>query len=147
MEKISEFRFKIKRFQDKETKRVLNKTIKKVTEDIAKFKYNTAIAALMEFMNVYEEKTSDGKEKMLSGNDAEKLIKLFAPFAPYISEEIWHRLYPDSSESIHLSSWPEYDPKILEGEQIEIPVQINGKTRAVISVDPSKAQSQSDIEK
>ena len=88
-----------------------------MTEDIAKFKYNTAIAALMEFMNVYEGKPLTGKRKCCHWQRCGKLIKLFAPFAPYISEEIWHRLYPDSSESIHLSSWPEYDPKILEGEQ------------------------------
>ena len=64
---------------------------------------------------------------MLSTDDGAKLIKLFAPFAPYISEEIWRYLYPDSSESIHLSSWSEYDPKILEGELVEILVQVNGK--------------------
>ncbi|MBI5356281.1 leucine--tRNA ligase [Candidatus Collierbacteria bacterium] len=132
---------------DKEIKRVLNKTIKKVTEDISKFKYNTAIAALMEFMNAYEEKTSNEKENILSTDDKGKLIKLFAPFVPYITEEIWHNLYPDSQDSIHLSLWPEYDSKILERERIEIPVQINGKTRAVISADPSTAKIQSGIEK
>ena len=125
----------------------LHKTIKKVTEDITKFKYNTAIASLMEFMNVYEEKTLEGEEKLLSTDDAGKLIKLFAPFAPYITEEIWHHLYPNSSESIHLSVWPEYDSKILEGEMVEIPVQINGKTRAVMSVDRLTAKNQSGIEK
>jgi len=132
---------------DKEIERILNKTIKKVTEDIAKFKYNTAIASLMEFMNAYEERVSDGKENILSTDDAGKLIKLFAPFAPYITEEIWHYLYPDSSGSIHSSSWPEYNSKILEGEMVEIPVQINGKTRAIISADQSTAKSQSGIEK
>ncbi|MBI2309769.1 leucine--tRNA ligase [Candidatus Collierbacteria bacterium] len=126
---------------------ILHKTIKKVTEDVAKFKYNTAIAALMEFMNAYEEKTPDGKEKTLSTDDAGKLIKLMAPFTPYLAEEIWHNLYPDSLESIHTSLWPEYDPKMLEGEQVEIPVQINGKTRAVISVNPPVAKSQPEMVK
>ena len=114
---------------------------------MAKFKYNTAIAALMEFMNAYEEKTPDGKEKTLSTDDAGKLIKLMAPFTPYLAEEIWHNLYPDSLESIHTSLWPEYDPKMLEGEQVEIPVQINGKTRAVISVNPPVAKSQPEVVK
>jgi leucyl-tRNA synthetase len=129
---------------------MLQKTIKKVTEDIGKFKYNTAIASLMEFMNVYEENEREQKaenREQFSKEDAAKLFKLFAPFAPYITEEIWHRLYPDSSGSIHSSQWPEYDSKILEGEQVEIPIQINGKTRAVMAVDPAVAQSQSEVVK
>ena len=121
-----------------------------MTEDIAKFKYNTAIAALMEFMNVYEEKGRKQKtenREQISKEDAAKLIKLFAPFTPYLAEEIWHQLYPGSSGSIHSSSWPEYDPKMLAGEQIEIPVQINGKTRTVLSVNPAVAKSQPEVVK
>ena len=128
----------------------LQHTIKKVTEDLAKFKYNTAIAALMEFMNVWDEESRKQETEdrgHLFKEDAEKLVKLFAPFAPYITEEIWHNLFPDSQDSIHLSPWPEYNPKMLEGEQIEIPVQVNGKTRAVMVVDPAVAQSQSEVVK
>lgn len=143
---VQSSKFKVQS-SDKEITKILNKTIKKVTKDIGNFKYNTAIASLMEFMNAYEEKTSDGKENILSTDDAGKLIKLFAPFAPYITEEIWHNLYPDSQDSVHLSPWPEYDPKMLEGEQVEMPVQINGKTRAVIAVDPAVAKSQPEMVK
>jgi len=148
----SEFRVQS---SEKEIKRVLNKTIKKVTEDLAKFKYNTAIAALMGFMNEYEEKEREQEtenreqrtenREQISKEDAAKLIKLFAPFTPYLAEEVWHNLYPDSRDSIHLSPWPEYDHKMLEGEQIEIPVQVNGKTRAVIEVDPAVAKSQPEV--
>jgi leucyl-tRNA synthetase len=105
--------------------RIMHKTIKKVTEDIQEFKFNTAIAALMEFVNaIYQ-----------SGADKEifsKLIVILAPIAPHFCEELWQRL--GNKESIFKVSWPKYAPQLLVEEKFMIVIQVNGKVRAKIEV-------------
>jgi len=100
---------------------LLHKTIKKVTEDIENFKFNTAISALMILLNKME------KEKKLRVTDYALLVTLLAPFAPHLSEEIWHKL--GHKKSIFLESWPKYDSKKIKEETFELVVQINGKVR------------------
>jgi leucyl-tRNA synthetase len=104
---------------------VLNSTIKKVTEDIVDFKLNTAISAMMIALNSFEE---TGLQKA----QYEIFIKLLAPFAPHITEEIWSML--GNSTSIHLSDWPTYDPSKLLSDKVTISVQVNGKLRSTISI-------------
>lgn len=101
---------------------LLHKTIKKVTEDIESYKFNTAISSMMILLNQLEsEKTQIGKQEF------EIFLKLLAPFAPHITEEMWSNL--GNIKSIHLEEWPEYDEeKILESE-VKIMVQIDGKVR------------------
>lgn len=105
----------------------LNKTIKKVTEDISNIKMNTAIAAMMEFLNDFE-RSPQG----LSRENAKKFLQILAPFSPFLTEEIWHSVFGEKN-SIHLSSWPKVEGKIVE-EEIVIPVQINGKLRSTLRV-------------
>lgn len=117
----------------------MHKTIKKVTEDIGQFKYNTAIAAIMEYINILSEKGADDQCLLI-------LAKLLAPFAPHITEEVWQeRLISkvkskkselnDEFESIHTSSWPKYDSeKVIENE-IVVAIQVNGKLRGTLVVD------------
>jgi len=117
--------------RDREMDRVLNYTVKKVTEDIENFHFNTGIAALMEMVNKIRE-----KEKILSKNQMREtvrnLIVLLYPFAPHIAEEMWERT--GEKKRIGSTGWPEYDPSMLETEKILIVIQVNGKLRGKIEV-------------
>lgn len=111
-----------KKFDDLEAS--LHKTIKKVTDDIAALKFNTAIAAMMSFLNE--------AENGISHAQLDTFLKLLAPFAPHMAEELWrsrtHRT------SIHLEKWPKYDPKKAVSVVSTIAVQVNGKVRGTVSV-------------
>ncbi|MDP2664817.1 MAG: class I tRNA ligase family protein [bacterium] len=100
-----------------------NKTIKKVTEDLENLRYNTAIASLMEYAN----EMKDGGKK-----DIETLLILLAPFAPYITEELWYEL--GNKDSVHAQSWPMYDAKQVGKQRIRLILQVNGKVRDVLEV-------------
>ncbi|MDO8529655.1 MAG: class I tRNA ligase family protein, partial [bacterium] len=103
-----------------------HKTIKKVTEDIENFRFNTAISALMILANEFE------KEEKISIIHYSKFIILLSPFAPHIAEEIWEKL--GHTKSIFLEKWPSYDPKLIKDGEIELVVQANGKLRDRIKV-------------
>ena len=102
----------------------LNKTIKKVTEDIEAMKFNTAISALMIFVNDIE------KRDIVRLEHYEQFLKLLSPFAPHISEEIWNNL--GHKKSIQLEPWPEWDANFIIDEEVKIAIQVNGKVRAEI---------------
>ena len=106
---------------------VAHKTIKKVGEDIETFRYNTAVSALMIFLNNLE---SAGA----SYADKEILLKLLAPFAPHIAEELWQVLNPKAKGSIHQENWPEYDPELCKEKTFNLVIQVNGKTRANVEM-------------
>jgi leucyl-tRNA synthetase len=121
----------------KDLRRVVHTTIKRVSEDIRlRFGFNTAIAATMELVNAayqYKEhvpaEVQDGK---LWREAVEDLVKLLAPFAPHITEELWREL--GHSTSVHLENWPTVDPEALKAEEIEVVLQVNGKVRDRIMV-------------
>jgi leucyl-tRNA synthetase len=116
---------------DDEIKKIINKTVKKVSEDIDRMNFNTAIAALMETLNELS-KISDKYGKVW--HDAlKKFIQLLAPFAPHIAEEVWQGKLAEKS-SIHLADWPKFDEKLLVEDTVKIGVQINGKLRGEIEV-------------
>ena len=98
-----------------------HQTIKKVTGDIEHMRFNTAISTLMIFVNDLEKKEKISKEEY------ETLLKLLAPFAPHMAEELWHSL--GHSDSIHSQSWPGYDETKLVSEVVTIVVQVNGRVR------------------
>ncbi|KKS26508.1 MAG: Leucine-tRNA ligase [Parcubacteria group bacterium GW2011_GWA2_42_11] len=105
---------------------LLHKTIKKVGEDIEALKFNTAISALMILVNEMSGEEAVAKE------DLEKLLIILSPFAPHMAEELWNQIGYD--KSIFTEKWPEYDVNLIKDEIISLPVQINGKVRAVLSV-------------
>ena len=125
-------------------KSLLHKTIKKVTEDIKEFKFNTAISQMMIFLNSFY-KTYDYDYKkggaqitretdgFLRGSDFKKFLKLLAPFAPFMAEELWLRL--ENKKSIFKQKWPEYNPELIKDEIINLAIQINGKFRGTIEVE------------
>jgi leucyl-tRNA synthetase len=100
---------------------LLNKTVKKVTDDILNFNFNTAISAFMILINLAE-------KSELTKADYEIILKLLAPFAPHITEEIWANI--GNKKSIHLEKWPEFDESKIASEEITVVVQIDGKPRA-----------------
>ena len=104
----------------------LHKTIKKVSDDIEKMKYNTAIAALMTFMNDAEAEGSIGKEQYLT------MLKLLCPFAPHLCEEIWESFGGEGFISV--AQWPSYDEAKLVDDEVAIAVQVNGKLKATVNV-------------
>ncbi len=108
-----------------DTTKLLHKTIAKVTADIAQFKFNTAISAMMIFVN-QAEKTG------VTTAEYEHFVRLLAPFAPHLTEEIWHLL--GHTTSIHTSQYPVADPVHLREDSATIGVQINGKLRGTVTL-------------
>jgi len=121
-------------------KRKLHQTIKKVGEDIARMKFNTAVAAMMEFVNVWQEENSG-----LTKEDTGKFLQILAPFAPYLTEELWERL--GNNFSIHATNWPEYDEALIREEMATVVVQINGKLREKLTVSNENREAKDQIEK
>ncbi len=112
--------------------RKTHQTIKKVTDDIENFKFNTAIASIMELVNEIYRATN----KTLEMNVVEEAIKtvviLLSPFVPHIAEEMWERL--GNKESVLKAGWPTYNPELIKEEAIVYIIQVNGKVRSKIQV-------------
>ncbi|MEF3279450.1 MAG: leucine--tRNA ligase [Elusimicrobiota bacterium] len=126
----------IENLKDNETKKdiiiIRNETIKKVTDDIEKLKFNTAISQLMIYFNSISESPSRA--------DFEIFLKLLHPFAPHITEELWQRY--GASNFLTLEKWPSYDENIINEKTIEIAIQVNGKLRGKIKTLPQREQSE-----
>ncbi|MGH7654075.1 MAG: leucine--tRNA ligase [Gemmatimonadaceae bacterium] len=119
---------------DREVMRKLHQTIRKVGEDIPKLSYNTAIAAMMEYMNVVRR-----GERVAHRAEVEPVVKLVAPFAPHIAEELWEIMGNDTS--VFDSAWPAYDATLASQETVTIAVQVGGKTRGTVAVSPDAGQA------
>jgi len=124
----------IKRFLDKvwkfqqnftpsESVNTIHKLIKKITSDIEGFKFNTAIAAFMEFLN---------QNKHMSKENWETFLILLAPFAPHITEELWAQL--GHTDSIHKQPWPKFDEKMVVDENATVVVQVLGRMRTTLQI-------------
>ena len=120
-------------FQEvKGIKSSLHKTIKKVGEDIEGFNFNTAVSALMILVNEIVEQKNKISALPLSKEDFFKLLQILSPFAPHISEELAEKI--GYSDSIFISSWPNYDEALIKDERVNLVVQVNGKLRAILNV-------------
>jgi len=108
-----------------EERKILAKTIKKITQDIENLSFNTSISAFMVCINELTQIKCNKREIL------ESLLVLMAPFAPHVSEELWHQL--GNSESIHQAIWPTFEEKYLIESTFLYPISINGKTRTQIS--------------
>ncbi len=120
-------------------RRLTHRTIKKVTEDIEReFQFNTAIAALMEFVNGLYKFTAETKGTMTSvelnalREAVEALLVLLSAFSPHVAEELWAAT--GHQTSLARASWPVYDPKLIQEDVLTIPVQVNGKLRSKLTV-------------
>lgn len=109
-----------------EVEKVLNKYTKEIGNDINEGKYNTGISGLMKLLNAIEDKRLTSKQYGI-------FLKLLAPFAPHLTEELWMEVLKNK-KSIHLESWPQYDEALLADEMVELVIQINGIKRDVLKV-------------
>ncbi|MGI6352948.1 MAG: leucine--tRNA ligase [Armatimonadota bacterium] len=117
--------------------RVMHAAIKKVGEDLDGLRYNTAIAATMELSNAIRDSGVAQREAV------ETLLKLVAPLAPFVTEELWHAVGHEGT--IHDGPWPEYDPAKLVADTVDIPIQVKGKLRGTVTV-PTGASEQEVLE-
>ena len=130
---------KISETSSKELDQVLNKTIKKVCDDIEKLKHNTAVSSLMILLNAWEKKNS-----FLSKQDSGKFLVILAPFAPFLAEELWSK-FIDKNTSVHHQSWPKVN-KFVEDEII-ITVMVDGKQRAILKLAIATKETGNKVEK
>ena len=117
----------------RDLRRLTHKTIRKVTEDIEGFRWNTAIAALMEMTNgLYAAREAGAVDREAWGEAIESLLLLTAPLAPHISEELWART--GRPYSIHRQAWPQWDAELAQEDEVTLVVQVSGKVRDRIQV-------------
>ena len=132
---------------DKDLRRVLHSSIKKVTNDIeTRFNFNTAISTMMELVNAlyaYKEAAKEPNAGLIYEAISD-LIKMMSPFVPHITEELWRGAI-DANSSVHEQSWPECDEEALKVDNVEIVLQVNGKVRGRLTV-PAEATKE-DLEK
>ncbi|KKR72647.1 leucine--tRNA ligase [Candidatus Roizmanbacteria bacterium RIFCSPLOWO2_01_FULL_40_14] len=136
--------------------RLLHKTVQIVSDDTKNLKYNTAIARFMEFTNLWMR-----QGEQLSKDDTKTFLKLLAPYAPHMTEELYQKIKgslakPDLAprekdqvikeyKSIHLESWPSYDEKLIQEDNVTIVVQVNGKVRQTLDVRHQTAENKVEV--
>ena len=125
LERVNGLKDHVRETEDELITQKLHETIEKVTADCALYKFNTAISALMVYLNAVE-KSSFTRESY------QTFLCLLAPFAPHITEELWEE--DGQAESIHLASWPKADRSVLARRAVTVAVQFNGKTRGTVQV-------------
>lgn len=136
LEKIHKLHNKLATGNQQSTTKInnlLHKTIKKVTEDVENFHFNTAISQMMILVNEME------KQDSLPVINYRLLITILSPFAPHLAEELWeklghHRQGGTGKESIFLQKWPEFNPELIKDEIIKLVIQVNGKVRDTLEV-------------
>ncbi len=123
-----------------ELKKGYNTLVKKVTDMCENLKMNTSVSEIMIFVNLLK------KEKYINKDIWKGFLRVLAPFAPFIAEELWFETNgytewkPESS--IHLADWPKYDEKLLEEDTLELPIQVNGKLRASVKINKTDTKDQ-----
>lgn len=139
-QKVTEYDHSNLNEADKDLRRVLHSSIKKVTNDIeTRFNFNTAISTMMELVNAlyaYKEAAKEPNAGLIYEAISD-LIKMMSPFVPHITEELWRGAI-DANSSVHEQSWPECDEEALKVDNVEIVLQVNGKVRGHLTV-PAEA--------
>jgi leucyl-tRNA synthetase len=127
---------------DEEIERKLHQTIRKVTEDIGALRYNTAVAAMMEYLNAVR-----AGNRQPSRSEVEPLVVLVAPFAPHIAEELWERLgyatsiFAGAADGTANGNWPSFDEEKARVNTIEFVISVNGKVRTRLQVAPGVTEA------
>ncbi|MCL4532488.1 MAG: class I tRNA ligase family protein, partial [Actinobacteria bacterium] len=111
--------------------RAMHKTIKAVSDDMEKFRFNTMLAKMMEYVNTMTP-ARDSVSAGVWNTAVETLVLMLAPSAPHLAEELWHRL--GHKESVHLQQWPRWDEAMTVEEVVTLVVQVNGKVRDKLEI-------------
>jgi leucyl-tRNA synthetase len=121
--------------------RLAHRTTSGVTDDLERFRFNTAISKLMVLTNGLGEALRDGRGSAAGRRDAaSRLVLLLAPLAPFVAEELWRVL--GNTTSVHLARWPAYDPELTRAERVTCVIQVDGKVRDRIEVEPEVAEEE-----
>jgi leucyl-tRNA synthetase len=120
-----------------ELKKILHKTIKKVSEDVESMKFNTAVSSIMEFANAWQ--TS---KEPLDKKDFSDFLKILSPFAPHLAEELWEKLA--HKDMCCQQKWPKADEKIMQEKNVILIVQVNGKVRDKIEAKTGISQKEAE---
>jgi len=130
-----------RRKAERELSRVTHQTIRKVTEDLEKLHLNTMISALMEFTNYLARVKERGAVTSSNWKDSvSALLRLLAPTAPHLAEELWQKTGNDYS--IHNQNWPQWDEELAKDEEITLVIQVNGKLRDRVTVPASVTEAE-----
>lgn len=137
---------------DPTVQRALYQTIRKVSRDIPDLKFNTAIAALMEFINIWEPVVKKGQGG-LSPEDTIKFVRMIAPFAPFLADELHAALLAEQSESdmpapatsVHLTAWPTWDEQLAQEDEVTVVIQVNGKVRGQVQIPTDQVADQASV--
>ncbi|MEM8614896.1 MAG: leucine--tRNA ligase [Cyanobacteria bacterium P01_H01_bin.105] len=124
---------------DKDLRRAVHTAIKEVSEDVEEgYQFNTAVSELMKLSNALKDTKQQDSDVYAEG--VQSLVRLLAPFAPHIAEELWHQL--GFSESVHRQNWPTFEKQALVADEITLVIQIKGKTRGTITVPASASKDE-----
>ncbi len=124
-------------------RRKTHQTIKRVTDDLTRWHFNTGISAMMELVNAMTEamgRAGEPEMRAAYSEACETLPLLLAPFAPHLAEELWHRIGKETS--VHLASWPDFEAAVAQEELLTIVVQVNGKVRDRLRVSPETVEEE-----
>ncbi|HTP56699.1 MAG TPA: class I tRNA ligase family protein [Candidatus Paceibacterota bacterium] len=119
---------------DEETERALNDAVKAVGDDLATLSFNTCVSTLMKLLN-----TTEDRGTTLTKNQRERFVLLLAPLAPHIAEELWRAVLKKKT-SVHTQPWPTYDAALSKTKTVPVPVQVNGRVRAVLQLPGDMAE-------
>jgi leucyl-tRNA synthetase len=137
LERVWRMQEKIQKDTSPDVEKLLHRTIKKVGEDIESFKFNTAISTMMIFVNAAE-------KEGITKQQHRTFLKLLAPFAPHMAEDLWASR--GEKRSIHISPWPQYDDVHLHDDMVTMVIQVNGKVRAHMQVSASISEEEAKTE-
>jgi len=114
--------------------REMHRVIKRVTEDLERFKFNTAVAALMQYLNYLYDNQDAEVTSAVWREALETFTILLCPIAPFITEEVWQEVLGHDGESVQLMEWPSYDEDLIAAEELSIMIQVNGRLRDKVTV-------------
>jgi leucyl-tRNA synthetase len=128
---------------DRVVRRAVHRTIAEVTNDLERWSYNTAVAHCMEQLNLLQRygRSSDGPHATVWDEAADALLSLLAPLTPHVTAELWEQRHP-GEPSVHEQSWPTFDPALVREETVTLVVQVNGKLRDKVEVDPEITEAE-----
>jgi leucyl-tRNA synthetase len=123
---------------DRVIRQATHRTIAAVTDDLERWSYNTAVAHCMEHLNLLQRygRTDVGPHETVWAEAADAMLELLAPLSPHVTAELWELRHP-GEPSVHLQSWPTFDPELIRADTVTMVVQVNGKVRERIEVDPA----------